>query len=53
MVESYDSLKMPTLAQHAREVLAKNYRTIVSARLTRSNAMKTGATRSGFYGRCS
>ena len=25
MVESYDTLKMPALAQHAREVLAKNY----------------------------
>jgi outer membrane protein assembly factor BamD len=23
--QPYDSLKMPTLAQHAREVLAKNY----------------------------
>lgn len=25
MVNAYDTLKMPTLAQHAREVLAKNY----------------------------
>ena len=25
MIESYDTLKMPTLAQHAREVLGKNY----------------------------
>ena len=30
MVNAYDTLKMPTLAQHAREVLAKNYRTTVS-----------------------
>ena len=25
MVNAYDTLKMPTLARHAREVLAKNY----------------------------
>ena len=25
MVSAYDTLKMPTLARHAREVLAKNY----------------------------
>ena len=30
MVNAYDTLKMPTLAQHAREVLARTARTTVS-----------------------